>query len=143
MAVSPTNEFRRRRAKPPKTPKRPRKGGGSRRPAAVWLIHHPSSQEREETPMSHKSLVAPLLVGAVALFLTGTASAGRFPIQPPARRPVYAPAPVCPPVGPGQLPDLEPAPTRHTLTIYNGVHVQQQNFVQTNGAWRSCGEFRD
>jgi hypothetical protein len=102
-----------------------------------------------------KSLVAPLLVGAVLLYLTGTVPAEPLPPPTPVARPIYFPPPVrppawppvyppvAPPIYPGQLPALEPQPTRHTLTIYNGPHVAQQNFVEKHGAWRSSGEFKD
>jgi hypothetical protein len=28
------------------------------------------------------------------------------------------------------------------MTIFNGAHVVQKNFVEKNGSWRSCGEFK-
>ena len=62
--------------------------------------------------MSCKSLLALSLVGAVVLFLTGSASAN-------------------------------PEPNRHTMTIFNGAHVVQQNFVEKNGSWRNCGELKN
>ena len=93
--------------------------------------------------MSCKSLLALSLVGAVVLFLTGPASANPCPNPTPDCRPVCSPAPVRPPVCPGQLPELQPEPNRHTMTIYNGAHVLQQNFVEKNGSWRSCGEFKN
>src|ERR1700730_13867814 len=80
-----------------------------------------------------KILLALSLVGAVVLFLTGSASANPCP----------SPTPVCRPVCPGQLPELEPEPNRHTMTIFNGAHVVQQNFVEKNGSWRNCGEFKN
>ena len=89
--------------------------------------------------MSCKSLLALSLVGAVVLFLTGSASANPCPNPTPDCRPVCSPAPVCP----GQLPELQPEPNRHTMTIFNGAHVVQQNFVEKNGSWRSCGEFNN
>ena len=82
--------------------------------------------------MSCKSLLALSLVGAVVLFLTGSASANPCP----------SPTPVCRPVRPGQLPKLEPEPNRHTLTIFNGARVVQQNFVEKNGSWRNGGRFK-
>ena len=91
--------------------------------------------------MSCKSLLALSLVGAVVLFLTGSASANPCPSPTPVCRPVYSPAPVHPPVCPGQLPELEPEPNRHTMTIFNGAHVVQQNLVEQNGSWRNSGEF--
>jgi hypothetical protein len=118
---------------------RPRKGGKPRRPFAEWLIFKRSSHQREETPRPCKSLLALLLVGAGVVFLTRSASANPFPPQPPVCRPVFPPAPV----SPGELPGLEPEPNRHTLTIYNGAHVEQRNFVEKNGSWRSCGEFQN
>lgn len=113
--------------------------------------------------MSCKSLLAVSLVGALALFLTRSALASPWPspalICPPARppvplcKPVCAPAPVCPPAGsavpappsiaPGELPEVEPVPNRHTLTIFNGCHVVRQNFVEQHGSWRSTGEFKN
>ena len=93
--------------------------------------------------MSCKSLLALSLVGAVVLFLTGSASANPCPSPTPVCRPVYSPAPVRPPVGPGQLPELEPEPNRHTMTIFNGANVVQQNFVEKNGSWRNSGEFKN
>ena len=93
--------------------------------------------------MSCKSLLALSLVGAVVLFLTGSASANPYPSPTPVCRPVCSPAPVRPPVCPGQLPELEPEPNRHTMTIYNGAHVLQQNFVEKNGSWRNSGKFKD
>ena len=92
--------------------------------------------------MSCKSLLALSLVSAVVLFLTGSASANPCPNPTPDCRPVCSPAPVRPPVCPGQLPALAPEPNRHTMTIFNGPHVVQQNFVEKNGSWRSCGDFR-
>ena len=93
--------------------------------------------------MSCKSLLALSLVGAVVLCLTGSASANPCPSPTPVCPPVYSPAPVRPPVRPGQLPELEPEPNRHTMTIFNGAHVVQQNFVEKNGSWRKCGEFKN
>ena len=37
----------------------------------------------------------------------------------------------------------KPEPNRHTMTIFNGAHVVQQNFVEKNGSWRNCGEFKN
>jgi hypothetical protein len=37
----------------------------------------------------------------------------------------------------------DPEPNRHTMTIFNGAHVVQQNFVEKNGSWQNCGEFKD
>ncbi len=103
--------------------------------------------------MSFKSLPALSLVGAVVLFLTGSASAIPCPSPTPACRPVCSPVPVRPPVcspvpvrapvSPGELPEREPQPTRHTVTILNGDNVVRQNFVEKNGSWQSCGEFQD
>jgi len=93
--------------------------------------------------MSCKSLLALSLVGAVVLFLTGSVSANPCPSPAPVCRPVYSPAPVRPPVCPGQLPELEPEANRHTMTIFNGANVMQQNFVEKNGSWRNCGEFKN
>src|SRR5437588_10833197 len=89
--------------------------------------------------MSCKSLLALSLVGAVVLCLTGSASADPCPSPTPVCRPVPSRAPVCP----GQLPELEPEPNRHTMTIFNGAHVVQQNFVEKHGSWQNCGEFKD
>jgi hypothetical protein len=99
--------------------------------------------------MSCKSLLALPLVGAPIFFVIGTALANPYPSQAPA----CSPAPVCPPacsaipahssVSPGELPELEPAPNRQTMTIYNGPNVVQQNFVERNGSWRSSGAFKD
>jgi hypothetical protein len=72
--------------------------------------------------MSCKNLFAVAVVGALVLFLTGSASAG----------PRQLPPPVCQP-GREQ-------PRTHTLTIYNGDQVMQQNFVWENGSWRSSGD---
>ena len=93
--------------------------------------------------MSCKSLLALSLVGAMVLFLTGSASADPCLSPTPACRPVYSSAPVRPPVCPGQLPEQEPEPIRHTMTIFNGAHVVQQNFVEQNGSWRNCGDFKN
>ncbi len=93
--------------------------------------------------MSCKSLLALSLLGAVVLFLTGSASANPCPSPTPVYRPVYSPAPVGPSVCPGQLPELEPEPNRHTMTIFNGAHVAQQNFVEKNGSWRNSREFKN
>jgi hypothetical protein len=38
---------------------------------------------------------------------------------------------------------LEPLPHRETLTIYNGGHVEQHNYIERNGSWRSTGQFTD
>ena len=78
--------------------------------------------------MSRKSLLALSLVGAVVLFLTGSASADRYQLG--AGRA-------------GPLPEPEPEPNRHTMTIFNGSHVVQQNFVEKNGSWRNSGEFKN
>jgi hypothetical protein len=89
--------------------------------------------------MSCKSLLALPLVGVLVVFVTGTALANPWPPQ----------TPVCPPVlarssaSPGQLPELEPAPNRQTMTIYNGPNVMQQNYVERNGSLRSSGAFTD
>jgi hypothetical protein len=93
--------------------------------------------------MSFKSLLALPLVFALGLLLTGSASANPCPSPTPVCRPVYSPAPVHPPVSPRPLPELEPEPNRHTMTIFNGSHVVQQNFVEKNGSWRNSGEFKD
>jgi hypothetical protein len=93
--------------------------------------------------MSCKSLLALSLVGAGVLCLTGSVSANPCPSPTPVCRPVYSPAPIRPPVSPGQLPELEPEPNRHTMTIFNGAHVVQQNFVEKNGSWRNSGEFKN
>jgi hypothetical protein len=85
------------------------------------------------------------------LFVTGSALPNPCPARAPDCRPPCPPAPVCPPtcsavppppsVGPGELPEPESPPQRHTLTIINGACVTRQNFVETNGSWRSTGEF--
>jgi len=102
--------------------------------------------------MSCKSLLALSLVGAVVLFLTGSASAYPPCLAPavrpvctpaPVRPPVCSPAPVEPSVSPGELPGLAPEPNRHTMTIFNGACVTQQNFVEKNGSWRNSGEFKN
>jgi hypothetical protein len=70
--------------------------------------------------MPRKSLLALPLVGALLLLLSGPALA-----ESPA------------PPGPGQ-------PTTHTLTIYNGSHVTQTNFVWRDGSWQTfeaCGDY--
>jgi hypothetical protein len=52
--------------------------------------------------------------------------------------------PACPTVSPGELPPLEAPPNRHTMTITNGAHVVQANFVERqDGAWRSVGDFKN
>jgi hypothetical protein len=99
--------------------------------------------------MSCKRLLALPLVGALVVFVTGTALANPYPPQ----LPTCSPAPVWPPacsaaparssLSPGELPALELPPNRQTMTIYNGPHVVQHNFVETNGSWRSTGEFKD
>lgn len=93
--------------------------------------------------MSCKSLLALPLVGALMLFVARSAVADPCPAR----------APVCPPAGsaepahswvcPGELPALEPPPNRHTMTIFNGAHVVQQNFVERHGSWRNCGKFKN
>lgn len=83
--------------------------------------------------MSRKSLQALPLVGAAVLSLTGSALANPCPSLTPIHKPVW----------PGQLPELEPEPPRHTMTIFNGAHVAQQNFVEKNGSWQNCGEFKN
>jgi hypothetical protein len=93
--------------------------------------------------MSCKSLRALALVGALVLFLTGSANADPCPPRAPVCPPACSPAPPRPSVSPGELPELETPPNRHTLTIFNGAHVEQQNFVERNGSWRSSGEFKD
>jgi hypothetical protein len=102
--------------------------------------------------MFFKSLFALPLVGALGLFLTGSALANPCPPRAPICPPACFPAPVCPPacaavparssVCLGELPELAPPPNRHTLTIFNGAHVVQQNFVERRGSWRNSGEFR-
>src|SRR4051794_24483013 len=112
--------------------------------------------------MSCKSLLALTMVGAVALSLTGRATAS--PSQAtctPAGKCVEAPRPNCkeparpdkcgvscpkvvawrkPPVPRAGLRCAAPAarcatpvpchePVTHTLTIYNGTHVERQDFV--------------
>ena len=93
--------------------------------------------------MPCKRLLALPLVGALALFVTGSALANpcppRAPVCPPACSAVPARSSVCP----GELPQLEQPPNRHTLTIFNGANVVQQNFVQRHGSWQSCGEFQN
>ena len=93
--------------------------------------------------MSCKSLLALPLVGVLVLFVTGSTSANpcppRAPVCPPACSSVPARSSVCP----GELPQLEQPPNRHTLTIFNGANVVQQNFVQRHGSWQSCGEFQN
>lgn len=59
------------------------------------------------------------------------------PPPPPTSPPCEAPRPCCQPRAP--LPCPEPAVT-HTMTIYNGAQVTQQNFVLRNGSWKSVGE---
>jgi hypothetical protein len=103
--------------------------------------------------MPVKSLLALPLVGALVVFTAGTAVANPWPPRVPVYRPVCPPPPACPPgfsavppppsVAPGQLPPLELPPNRQTLTIYNGPCVEQHNFVQSNGSWRSSGAFTD
>ena len=93
--------------------------------------------------MSCKSLRALPLVGALMSFVTGSTSANpcppRAPVCPPACSAVPARSSVCP----GELPQLEQPPNRHTLTIFNGANVVQQNFVERHGSWRSCGELKN
>ena len=103
--------------------------------------------------MSCKSLLALPLVGAPILFVIGSALGNPCPPPAPVCPPACSPAPVCPParsagparsaVCPGELPELELPPNRHPLTIFNGAHVVQQNFVERHGSWRSCGEFKN
>jgi hypothetical protein len=93
--------------------------------------------------MFRKSLLALPLVGALALSVTGSALANPGPPRAPVCPPACSAVPARPSVGPGELPKLEPPPTRHTLTIYNGACVERQNFVERDGSWRSCGEFKD
>jgi hypothetical protein len=103
--------------------------------------------------MSCKSLLALPLLGALVLFVTGSAWANHCPPPAPVSRPACSPTPICPPacsavpacasVCPGELPELQPSPIRHTLTIFNGAHVVQQNFIQRQGAWQNCGPFQD
>jgi hypothetical protein len=119
-----------------------------------------------------KSLLALTMVGTVALFLTGRATAS--PYQPgcaSSGKCVETPTPnckqparpdkcgvSCPKVAarrtsPADLRCAAPAPrceTRapvpchepvtHTLTIYNGTHVERQDFVLRHGSWESRGE---
>ncbi len=86
--------------------------------------------------MSCKSLLALPLVGALVLSVTGSVLAHPCP-------PACSPVSACPSVCPGELPEPEPPPTRHTMTIFNGAHVEQQNFVERHGSWTSCREFRN
>ena len=111
--------------------------------------------------MSCKSLLALSLVGGLVWLVTGSVLANPCPPPAPVCPPAYAPAPVYPPacapapvyppacaavppppwVSPGELPELEAPPNRHTLTIVNGACVTQQNFVERYGSWRNTGEF--
>jgi hypothetical protein len=93
--------------------------------------------------MSRKSLLALPLVGALVVFVTGTALANPWPLQAPVCPPTCSAVPARPSVSPGELPEPEPAPNRQTMTIYNGPNVVQQNFVERNGSWRSSGAFKD
>jgi hypothetical protein len=103
--------------------------------------------------MSCKSLLALPLVGPLMFFLTGSALANSCPPRAPVCPPACSPAPIHPlacatvparsSVSPGELPALEPAPNRHTMTIYNGAHVVQQNFVERDGSWQKCEECKD
>jgi hypothetical protein len=99
--------------------------------------------------MSRTNLFALPLVGALVVFVTGTALANPWrPLAPacaPARfnPPPCAALPARPSVSPGELPQLEPAPNRQTLTIYNGAHGENHNFIERNGSLRSTGEFND
>jgi hypothetical protein len=103
--------------------------------------------------MSCKSLRALPLVGALVLFVTGSALADPCRPPTPVCRPACSPIPVCPPacsavparasVCPGEFPELEARPNTHTMTIFNGAHVVQQNFVERHGSWRSCGELKN
>ncbi len=103
--------------------------------------------------MSGKSLLALPLAGVMVWSVIGSALADPCPPPAPVCRPACPPAPVCPPacfaaparpsVGPGELPELQPPPTRHTLTICNGTQVVQQNFIERHGSWRNCREFKN
>jgi hypothetical protein len=103
--------------------------------------------------MSCKNLLALPLVGALVVFVTGTALANPWPPLAPVCPPAYTPAPVflpaCPAIparpsnSPGELPMVEAPPNRQTMTIYNGACVEQHNFVERNGSLRSTGEFKD
>jgi hypothetical protein len=72
---------------------------------------------------------------------SGTVVASQLPCPVNTEQPAACnvPDPRCDPCAPPPCPD--PAPT-HTMTIYNGGHVEQTKFVWRQGEWHSFTQRR-